>query len=98
MTILALVDSLGLDVNAEKTARPTQKIVFLGIEIDAVNRTLTLPPKQLLEIKSLVELWSTKTKTTKKEWQTFLGKLNWCTSQGSFWGEDIFKEFDKFIM
>jgi hypothetical protein len=79
MTILALVDSLGLDVNAEKTAGPTQKIVFLGIEVDAVSRTLTLPPKKLVEIKSLVENWSLKSRVTKKELQMFLGKLNWCT-------------------
>jgi hypothetical protein len=79
MTILALVDSLGLDVNPEKTEGPTQVITFLGIEINAIKRTLSLPPKKLVEIRSLVKLWSSKVRVTKKELQSFLGKLNWCT-------------------
>jgi hypothetical protein len=79
MTILELVDSLGLDINPEKTAEPCQKVTFLGVEIDAIKHTLSLAPKKLIEIKALVKFWSTKTTTTKKELQSFLGKLNWCT-------------------
>jgi hypothetical protein len=51
-TIIDLVESLGLTVNEDKVAGPSQKLIFLGVEVDCRRRTLSLPPKKLLELSS----------------------------------------------
>jgi hypothetical protein len=73
-----LVESLGLTVNWDKVAGPSQTLTFLGVEVDCVRRTLALPPKKLDEVKLLIKSWLPKKKATKKEIQKLVGKLNWC--------------------
>jgi hypothetical protein len=73
-TLVDLIERLGLVVNWKKVALPTQQIVFLCV---GVSRKLTLPETKLKELIDLVELWTHKRRTTKKELQRFLGKLNW---------------------
>ena len=70
-TLIDLVESLGLNINWSKVTQPTQDIVFLGVGINSVTRKLTLPEKKLAELKMLVEQWSVKKRTTKKELQSF---------------------------
>jgi hypothetical protein len=78
MYLLVLIRKLGLQTNWAKIEGPSTNLSFLGIHMDCVSRTLTLPPVKLLEVKKLVSVWSVKTKVTKKELQRFVGKLNWC--------------------
>ena len=53
-------------------------MTFLGVKIDTVNRTLALPEKKLLEVKLLLQSWSTKKRVTKKCLQQMIGSLSWC--------------------
>ena len=58
-------------------AKPTQRIVFLGVKINSVTRKLSLPTKKLSEFKILLESWRKKSLTTKLELQSVFGKLKW---------------------
>jgi hypothetical protein len=72
-----LVESLGLVINQDKVVLPSQQMTFLGIFIDCVNRTLSLPHDKLVKLKAYLEGWSCKMKATKREVQSLVGKLNW---------------------
>ena len=45
--LVDLVQSLGFDVNWNKVEGPAPILSFLGVEINCVNRTLSLPAKKL---------------------------------------------------
>jgi hypothetical protein len=77
--LLELVQSLGFEVNWWKVASPNQVTTFLGVEINCIERTLSLPPEKLAETRLLIKSWLTKKKCTKKELQRLVGKLNWCS-------------------
>ena len=51
--------------------------VFLGVTIDCVTRTLSLPSKKLRELLDFIESWDDRRKVTKLEVQRMVGKLNW---------------------
>lgn len=76
--LVEIVLGLGLSVNEKKTAKPSQVMTFLGVEIDCVRRTLSLPSDKLLELRTLLTLWKCKRRCTKKDLQRLIGKLNWC--------------------
>jgi hypothetical protein len=76
-TLLSLLHSLGLLINWGKCVGPSEILVYLGIEIDCVNRTLALPSAKLEDMRSLVLKWCKRKSVTKLELQQFLGKLNW---------------------
>ena len=75
--LLGVLQKLGFDVNFNKVQEPVQRITFLGIEIDSVNSTLSLPKNKLAELKGELVKWKTKSKATKRELQQLIGKLNW---------------------
>jgi hypothetical protein len=50
---------------------------FLGIVCDSVFKlTLEISDNRILEIKNLLSEWNKKTKATKREIQSLVGKLN----------------------
>ena len=72
-----VLQRLGFDINVKKLEPPVQIITFLGIEIDSINSTLSLPGKKLEELSEELAKWQTKNKATKHELQQLIGKLNW---------------------
>jgi hypothetical protein len=76
--LVDLIPRLGLEVNWDKVEGPSPSLSFLGVQIDCVTRTLSLPPKKLSKFKELIASWSLKTKVSKKDLQHLVGKLNWC--------------------
>ena len=74
-----LVQDLGFTINWEKVALPAQKMTFLGIELDCLKRTMSLPEKKLLAVKELLVSWSLKVKCKKHDLQSLIGHLNWCS-------------------
>ena len=64
---LARCASLGVPVAPAKTEGPTTKIIFLGIEIDTVCMTLSLPQVKLVRLRSMIRQWSEKHSCTKRE-------------------------------
>ena len=58
--------------------QPVTKIVFLGVEIDCLERTLSLPLEKLDETRLMIKRARMKKRFRKKELQKIIGKLNWC--------------------
>jgi hypothetical protein len=74
-----LLSNLGFTTNPKKVEGPTPRITFLGVAIDCVNRTLSLPPDKLKDMKRLCNYWAKKPKCSKKGLQSLIGKMNWCS-------------------
>ena len=73
--LTALLGELGLTISVHKNVPPTTEAVCLGILVNTKNSTLSIPPKKLKEIKSLVENWSHKKTCSKNQLQSLLGSL-----------------------
>ena len=73
------MDFLGIPVAHDKTIPPTPILVFLGIEIDAVNQVLRLPKVKLDDLLSELDKWSIKKKCTKRELLSLIGVLSFAT-------------------
>ena len=72
---LARCASLGVPVAPAKTEGPTTKIIFLGIEIDTICMTLSLPQVKLVRLRSMIRQWSEKHSCTKRELLSLIGCL-----------------------
>jgi len=72
-------------LNLDKAVPPTQRLTFLGVEIDTVNRQLSLPDSKLCELRELLSVSMAKQSITKWALQTLVGKLNFA-AQVAFGG------------
>ena len=79
--LLSLLQSLGFTINWNKVVPPTQQIVFLGVLIDSVRSTLSIPDKRLWELQVALSNWIDKKKATKRQLQRIIGKLNWASKR-----------------
>jgi hypothetical protein len=70
-TLIDLVESLGLRVNWKKVSGPARKLVFLGINVDCENRTLSLSSEKNSKLKELL--------VSKLMLQKLIGKLSWAS-------------------
>ena len=52
--LLQLLQDLGFTISWCKIACPTQKLVFLGVELDTVEQSMALPLAKLVELQALV--------------------------------------------
>ena len=59
-----------------KACPPTTRATCLGVEFDTLAMTKSVHPERLIEIQELLRKWSHKTKATKRELQSLLGKLS----------------------
>ena len=69
-----LVD-LVLDISPKKLVPPSTLVTCLGILIDSINKTISIPPEKLAEITQLCVQWSSKTYCGKRDLQSLLGSL-----------------------
>ena len=75
--LLNTVQQLGFSVNWQKVEKPSQKMTFLGVDINSVKECLSLPMDKLNKLKTELNCWKLKCKATKKDLQRLIGKLNW---------------------
>ena len=73
--LLKLLEELGLDISHKKLVSPSTSVVCLGIRIDTVNRTLSIPDTKLKEIVNICKSWVSKTYCSKRQLQSLLGTL-----------------------
>ena len=73
--LLSLLKDLGLEVSDSKLVPPSTCVTCLGIQVDTVNKTLSIPEEKLQEIKSLCQEWTHKRVVTKQQYQSLLGSL-----------------------
>ena len=66
---------LGLPVQMEKFEQNSSAMVFLGVEMDARNETLRLPPAKLEALMEMITEWRSKTSATSREIMRLTGSL-----------------------
>ena len=71
----ALLQDLGLTLSNSKLVAPSTVVTCLGIDIDTVKRTFSVPSEKLAEIKKLCQHWLQKQSCMKRQLQSLLGSL-----------------------
>lgn len=74
-----LCSQLGVPIASEKTVWPTPIIIFLGLVINTINMTVSIPDEKLVELRRLLESFLDKKKVTLKMLQSLVGSLNFCS-------------------
>ena len=74
-----LLADLGLDISLKKLVPPSTSVTCLGIQIDTIQRTISIPHSKLQEIVKLCQSWASKTYCSKKDLQSLLGSLLYIT-------------------
>ncbi len=64
-----------MPISPTKTEGPATKLVFLGIEIDSVSMTISLPPEKLSRLRVMIRDWESKRSCTKRELLSLIGYL-----------------------
>ena len=72
----AICKFLGVPVAQDKTVGPVSSITYLGIEIDAVNQIIRLPPDKLRDASAKIATWTSRRKCTKRDLLSLLGTLS----------------------
>lgn len=75
--LIALLRDLGFAISWPKVVGPTQKLVFLGIEINTNEMTVALPSQKVNALQELLFGFRTKKRASCKQLQSLAGKLNW---------------------
>jgi len=76
-TLCLLLLDLGFTLSASKLVPPSQCLVFLGVELDSLALSLSLPASKLNDLKSVLASFHGKPRATKHQLQRLAGKLNW---------------------
>ena len=76
VTLINLLHYLGFNVSWRKVVSPTQRITFLGIELDSSTMSLRLPEDKLNRLIDLVNTSSHKASASKRQLQSLAGSLN----------------------
>ena len=77
--LLSLLQDLGLEISQKKLVPPSMEVVCLGILINTVNKTISIPSEKLQEIKNMCETWKHKKSCTRTQLQSLLGSLLYIT-------------------
>ena len=73
---LRVCDRLGIPVTMDKVEGPAPVLTFLGLELDAIQQRIRLPPDKLTKLLAELHTWSNRTRTTKRELLSLIGKLS----------------------
>lgn len=79
------MEIVGFELSAEKTVTPCTKIIILGLEIDTVLQTVSIPPARMEALKTILHEWLALETATKVQMQSLIGVLQF-TSYGVRWG------------
>jgi len=73
--ITELLSELGLEEARDKAVEPSTEVEFLGVQFNTIKQTMEVTPEKLSEIKELVSVWLAKSRASKRELQSLIGKL-----------------------
>ena len=76
-TLLSLLSNLGFEIDWKKVVQPTQCLIFLGVLLNTVGCTMSLPEEKLGALKSYLLEFSLQHRASKHQLQVLAGKLNW---------------------
>ena len=75
--LLELLQNLGFEISFRKVVPPTQCLTFLGVQIDSVDRYLSLPQNKLADLQAFVQEFLYRRRACKRQLQVLAGKINW---------------------
>lgn len=78
--LLELCSDIGIPMAPEKTTHPSTCTSFLGIELDTISRQAKLPKDKLTEYGDDIHTLLKHEKTTKRQLESLIGKLNFAAS------------------
>ena len=70
-----LLQELGLQESASKALPPSSHQVVLGVLFDTINMSISIPKSRVDDTRVMVDSWLSKSKASKRELQSLLGKL-----------------------
>ena len=73
--LIRLLESLGLDISVKKLVPPSTSVTCLGILVDSVDRTISIPPEKMKDILKMCKEWTFKSTVSKSAFQSLLGTL-----------------------
>ena len=76
-TLLHLLQELRFQISWQKVVGPTQKLVFLGVELDTLLCEMALPLDKLNDLHQVVAQFRVRRRASKQQLQRLAGKLNW---------------------
>ena len=79
-TFLAASDKLGMLISHEKTEGPAVLMTILGIQIDTMAMTLSLPEEKLARIQGLLEEWHGRSSGARRDLESLVGTLQHAAS------------------
>lgn len=75
--LVRLLRELGFKISWPKLEGPSTNITFLGIHIDSITMTCSIPDEKIQQIASDLAQFKQKYRASKKQLQSLVGKLNW---------------------
>ena len=78
--LILLLRKLGFAIHWGKVVDPTQKIIFLGIELDSINMTLRQPHNKLDLLRLELQSFLNRKRASKRQLQSLAGRLSWAAS------------------
>ena len=69
------MQKLGLSTSKKKLVYPGTQAVCLGVLVDTVKGTVSIPDEKLMQVKEVVNTWSSKAYCTKRQLQSLVGLL-----------------------
>ena len=77
---MALCHDIGIPLAPDKTTAPSTQIVFLGITLDSISHTASLPQDKLEEYRQEVQLTLQRSKIRRSALESLIGKLNFAAA------------------
>ena len=77
---ISLCNDIGVPLAPEKTVGPATILIFLGILLDSIARTASLPSDKLTEYREDIQAVLFRHKLTRNELESLVGKLNFAAS------------------
>ena len=69
------MQKLGLSISKKKLVYPGTQAVCLGVLVDTVKSTVSIRDEKLMQVKEVVNTWSSKAYCTKRQLQSLVGLL-----------------------
>ena len=82
--LIHLLRQLGFHINYNKVEGPSQNLTFLGVELDSMNMTLSIPPSKLTECDEIMSRFIAQRKVNKREIK-LSGKIKLAESVDLWW-------------
>lgn len=78
-TLIRLLRELGFNISWKKVVGPTQRITFLGVDIDTQACTLSLGNDKIQQLRQKLQQFQRKQRASKQQLQSLAGSLNWAS-------------------